>query len=228
MGREVKRVALDFDWPLNKRWEGFMNPHYRACGACEGGSTTDALWLDSLVHLLMLAGSDGARGSFHPWLKELPLAHASGPTARFAGLTTGLAGRAPSMMGHDGIDRWVATKKILAAAGLPEDWGYCQVCKGAGIDPEVKEAYEAWTETEPPAGEGWQLWETISEGSPISPVFATPEGLAKWLSRSKSWGACETSYERWLAFLTGPGWAPSLVVENGEVMDGVEAATRHH
>ena len=30
MGRELKRVPLDFDWPLNKPWEGFVNPHYTA------------------------------------------------------------------------------------------------------------------------------------------------------------------------------------------------------
>ena len=26
MGREVKRVALDFDWPIDKVWEGFLMP----------------------------------------------------------------------------------------------------------------------------------------------------------------------------------------------------------
>lgn len=33
---------------------------------------------------------------------------------------------------------------------------------------------------EPPKGEGYQLWETTSEGSPISPVFASAEELAAW------------------------------------------------
>ena len=28
MGRELKRVALDFKWPLKKAWTGFINPHY--------------------------------------------------------------------------------------------------------------------------------------------------------------------------------------------------------
>jgi len=39
MGREVKRVALDFDWPVGKVWDGFLNPWYchRAdCAFCEG------------------------------------------------------------------------------------------------------------------------------------------------------------------------------------------------
>lgn len=35
---------------------------------------------------------------------------------------------------------------------------------------------------DPPKGEGFQLWETITEGSPLSPVFDTPEELTKWLA----------------------------------------------
>lgn len=30
------------------------------------------------------------------------------------------------------------------------------------------------------SGDGYQLWETCTEGSPISPVFATMEELAGW------------------------------------------------
>src|SRR6056297_1275866 len=38
MGREIKRVALDFDYPINKMiWKGYHNP-YRGlkCEACDG------------------------------------------------------------------------------------------------------------------------------------------------------------------------------------------------
>ena len=41
MGREIKRVPLDFDWPLNKTWEGFLNPHYKQCRWCLGEGETD-------------------------------------------------------------------------------------------------------------------------------------------------------------------------------------------
>jgi hypothetical protein len=34
---------------------------------------------------------------------------------------------------------------------------------------------------EVPTGEGWQVWETVSEGAPITPVFATDEELIDWL-----------------------------------------------
>jgi len=34
MGRELKRVAMDFDWPMNKTYEGFLNPFYQFCKNC--------------------------------------------------------------------------------------------------------------------------------------------------------------------------------------------------
>lgn len=39
MGREVKRVPLNFDWPLNKVWAGYRNPYWEAqeCEDCGGG-----------------------------------------------------------------------------------------------------------------------------------------------------------------------------------------------
>lgn len=39
MGREVRRVPLDFDWPIGKIWEGFLMPEDVSppvCSACEG------------------------------------------------------------------------------------------------------------------------------------------------------------------------------------------------
>jgi hypothetical protein len=40
--------------------------------------------------------------------------------------------------------------------------------------------YVEWTFLEPPTGEGYQLWETTSEGSPQSPVFKTFDELCEW------------------------------------------------
>lgn len=39
---------------------------------------------------------------------------------------------------------------------------------------------------EPPTGEGYQCWETVTEGSPISPVFKTLVELCEWLALNKS------------------------------------------
>lgn len=35
----------------------------------------------------------------------------------------------------------------------------------------------------------------------------------------------DTTYEQWLKFIHGPGWSPSMVVTNGQVMSGVAAVT---
>lgn len=34
MGRELKRVPLDWDWPLDKIWKGYINPYSKYCGNC--------------------------------------------------------------------------------------------------------------------------------------------------------------------------------------------------
>jgi hypothetical protein len=39
MSREIRRVPLDFDWPLNEVWAGYRNPyfkHRKDCPACAG------------------------------------------------------------------------------------------------------------------------------------------------------------------------------------------------
>jgi len=111
-------------------------------------------------------------------------------------------------------------KKIVAAAGLPPTWGQCETCAGEGIDPAVKDDHDAWTATEPPEGPGYQVWETTSEGSPISPVFTTPEELAAWMAAQYPEDA---NAEQWMKFITGPGWAPSFVADEHGFRPGVAA-----
>lgn len=200
MGREIKRVPLDFDHPTGEVWDGYVNPHYRDCAACKGQGTTKARqvvdnWICSLMH--------------H---KE----HDPSVGQQLSEFTSGLAGRKPLFFGHDAIDRMHALDKIMTAAGLSEQWGSCPVCEGDGTDPAVKEAYEAWTKTEPPTGEGWQVWETVSEGSPVSPVFATDTALIAWLV---SEGYNEIAARRF----TEQGWAMSMAVVVNSDGSGVYA-----
>jgi hypothetical protein len=235
MGRELKRVPLNFDWPKDKVWQGFLNPHYKGhcqdCDECEGSGSTSALnRLSDLVSLLMISGEDAKRGKCHPYLSQAPLHHTQGkvPSKEMVQLTAGLAGREPSFLGHDSCDNWRATKKIIAAAGLPEKWGYCPKCLGEGSvwdSQENKAKAENWQQEQPPTGEGYQLWETVSEGSPCSPVFDSPEGLAHWLATSPDYKGRmgNTSYDQWMKFICGDGWAPSLVMVGGQIMSGVDA-----
>src|SRR3990167_319364 len=227
MGVELKRVALDFEWPLSQPWSGYCNSHYAKCATCDGsGSTLARKRLSDLVSLLMLSGDDAKRGKCHPYFDKAPLHNTQGAVcgSDMTALTVGLAGRKPSFMGHDSCDKWSATKKIIAAAGLPESWGVCADCEGDGISNDKREAYEAWEKSEPPAGEGYQIWETVSEGSPISPVFATPEELAQYMATHGWGGDTGGNYATWLRFINGPGWAPSMVMDEHGIRTGADAA----
>lgn len=133
MGREVKRVPLDFEWPVNKIWYGYL------VNTCQDDSCDDC--------------REFAR------IKKLPMTEYN--------------------------------------------------CPIFGLDP--------------PEGQGWQMWETVSDGSPISPVFETPEKLARWLAdtNAPSFGYHTATYEQWLGMIKF-GWAPSMAHDGERLMSGVE------
>ncbi len=223
MGREIKHVALDFTWPVGQIWEGYLNPHYRKCPTCSGACLTPARqWLEAIVSCLLLAGEDSRYPDrpLHPFLRSFAQRPDVRPSAELADLTSGLAGRriGKGIIGHDAIDRYSAVKKVILAAGLPETWGWCPTCEGDGIDPAVKEAHDAWKQTEPPEGPGWQVWETVSEGSPVSPVLETREALVDWLVDVQRY-----SRDAAEAF-TQAGWVPSMVVTGGQMYRNIESA----
>ena len=203
MSRNLKRVPLNFDWPLKKTWEGYQNPYFKKCPKCDNGETAARKRLESLVNLIMLSGTDSLRGKNHPYFEGGFIFSEIIPSKDMVELTMGLAGRSPSGLGHDACDRWSATEKIIEAAGLdPKKWGICPHCKGDAIDPEIREKYEAWEEYAPPKGEGYQLWEDCSEGSPVSPVFGTLEELCEWAEdNATTFGSYKASKEEWIKML---------------------------
>ncbi|MCL2715616.1 MAG: hypothetical protein FWD68_13775 [Alphaproteobacteria bacterium] len=80
-----------------------------------------------------------------------------------------------------------------------------------------------------PAEECTQLvmYETTTEGTPVSPQFSTPEELARWLADNKVpvFAHMTADYESWLRVARG-GLAPSAIVgRDGTVVDGVTALT---
>ena len=66
----------------------------------------------------------------------------------------------------------------------------------------VETLCEEWKDYDPPKGPGYQLWETTSEGSPISPVFETLDELCAWAEDNAStFGSFRTSKEEWKRML---------------------------
>lgn len=74
------------------------------------------------------------------------------------------------------------------------------------FDWPLKKVWEGYLnpdcEVEPPEGDGYQLWETTSEGSPVSPVFASFEELCEWCAENATTFAdFKATKEEWAAML---------------------------
>lgn len=91
----------------------------------------------------------------------------------------------------------------------------------SGARPSPDDYMPDWPEAE---RTHLMMYEDTSEGTPISPAFATPEELARWLTDNgaSAFADMTASYERWLAVAKG-GWAPSMVIDRGVMKSGVEA-----
>ena len=102
--------------------------------------------------------------------------------------------------GHDTINCCVVVKAECERLGYT---GTCAKCGGKGqLWPSlaIEELAEKWMPTEPPVGDGYQLWETTSEGSPLSPVFHTLSELSDWCSgNATTFGDLRATAEEWLA-----------------------------
>lgn len=293
MGREVRRVPIGFDWPLNKVWEGFLMPDRfdeEKCADCKIGYSPQAqnlydLWYGKLPFDPASTGStpwrhdspavrafaernvsnapdyygtgeaaivreaqrladlfnqqwshhlsqddvdalvaDGRLMDFtHTWSREEGWQKIEPPVAPTAAQVNEWSLRG---MGHDSINAGVAIRARCEREGTGDR---CPTCQGHGslerYEGQRAEA-ETWEPTEPPKGDGWQLWETVSEGSPISPVFATSDELAGWMSDP-------ARGDRWVppaaaAKFVADGWAPSFVGSPSTgVVSGVEWIGHH-
>ena len=228
--RELKRVPLDFNYPVNKTWEGYLNPNQYAdnCAKSNGvglnpatkqisddfydfnGKGTrwcnhitqdeveflvekDRLW--DFTRVPINKEQEGAvknkiADGGNSWL---PYNNSRMPTAKEVNKWN------QKGMGHDAINRWILIETRAKRLGV---WGECEHCDGEGSTWEsevIKEKYESWKEYDPPIGDGYQLWETVSEGSPISPVFESAELLAEWCESNATVFASEKlTKEQWL------------------------------
>lgn len=277
MGRQVRRVPLDFDWPTGKVWDGYLMPdhlHGLPCPACDGtGYSPHARHLQDLWYgyipfdpasngsTPLAADTPAVRAFAERNVQHSPSYYGTSEQAvqreaqRLADLWNGqwshhlnaddvaalLAGdrlwdltkmwktgdgwqpKDPPVVptpeqvnewslrgfGHDSINQSVVVRARCEREGVGL---LCADCAGEATlwrDDAHKTAYEAWQPVDPPEGEGWQLWETTSEGSPMSPVFATADGLAQWMAdpvRGRDWLPLSAAQR-----FVEEGWAPTFV-----------------
>ena len=91
----------------------------------------------------------------------------------------------------------------------------------AGPRPDPARYMPNWPEAE---RTHWQMYENVTEGTPISEAHETPEALARELARTGVWGGY--SYKTWLSMIHA-GYAPSMTIIPGHgVEDGVISTAR--
>lgn len=133
MGRELKRVPLDFNYPLKQIWYGyFMNE----ISTCYSNDSKD--YCEQCKKMAEIKGIE------------------------------------------------------LTSYGCPDFDNYFK---------EVKEKLKRLCEV--PEGEGYQLWETTTEGSPVSPIFETLDALCEWCEdNATTSGSIKATKEQWKQMLS--------------------------
>lgn len=71
----------------------------------------------------------------------------------------------------------------------------------------------------------WQMYQNVSEGTPISPVMPNAESLAEWLEANKAnaGGGSTATKAEWLKMIL-EGYSPTLVINENGIMTGVKAS----
>lgn len=250
MSREVRRVALGFDWPLGKVWGGYIMPERlieAPCDACTydhtsgTGYSPEANAIGETFYPHQIGSRYGRdhedRLAWHNKIgqKEVDYLVKHG---RLGVWVDGKWTHPPRLAqdvnrendkggisGHDAINRGLLIRFRCKRLGIPL---LCAVCKGHGTvethEGQRSEA-DAWTPLDPPAGDGWQVWETVSEGSPVTPVFETAEGLAAWLSihpRDLGPSLGDLTYTAALTWVTGDAWMPSGIGSSSGFLSGAD------
>lgn len=120
--------------------------------------------------------------------------------------------------GHDSINQHILVRFRCERLGIDLE---CATCQGHGhiaTDEQRAEA-ENYEGPEPPEGEGFQLWENTSEGSPISPVFATLDELCEYAALNCSvFGGSMATADKWREMLD-----ENFVVHEETMPDGTKA-----
>jgi len=232
MGRTMKRVPMDFDWPLGRVWKGFLNP-YEGCdcpwcydkgrrgsyGYTKEAQEYEKLWygqycgeyvrhpyrlgerycpskkpytLERWEYDFIVSNDRLRKDLFECEPKDVP---------PFEDLTEWLLRHNLSMR-IDAIFVSMMTDEYCRRKGVPST---CPHCNGSGKvwqTEEVHRLHDEWERIEPPTGEGYQLWETTSEGSPKSPVFATFDELCEWCAENATTFAdYKATKEEWAQML---------------------------
>ena len=222
MGRELKRVPLDFKWPMKMVWKGYINP-YRSvrCKACDGSGLSEKAmeykrnwycvdsfnWIPNPYRAGTMYCPDSRMYNLTQLEVDSLVKNNRIPELRKDGFRpTPVDVRDFLFYDPMGLD-CCSMHICLCATAEAEGWKTdCPFCGGTGehwFNEEVREAHEKWEPQDPPMGDGYQLWTNTNEGAPVSPVFGSMEELAEWCVEGATiFGNSRLTYIQWLERFT--------------------------
>lgn len=124
----------------------------------------------------------------------------------------------------EAISEWIENHKLWEAGKHPNQLdgsakGVRFYAEWDGNAPDVEYYRPDWK----PEDMIWfQLYETVSEGTPLSPPFPTKKALVDWLSNNKDyWNHTWTPEQA--AAIVEHEWAPSGIMANGKMYTAEES-----
>ena len=85
-----------------------------------------------------------------------------------------------------------------------------------GSAPDCEGYMPRWS---PDVATHYMMYETCTEGTPISPAFATPEELARWLADTGAsvFADATATYDQWMSAIVEEAWTGFCVLSDGSV-----------
>lgn len=180
MGRELRRVPMDFSWPIGEVWGGYINPFYHQGTQCTSCGRTGlspelkkikdewySFYESEWIYISSNRRYNNLAHQYHITQAEVDALVEEGRLQDFT--HTFIAGQGwvekdppflptPEMvnewskdgMGHDSINQWICMKARAKELGFDPE-GVCPVCKGDGLLWPSEEIKQAYENWEPTA-----------------------------------------------------------------------------
>lgn len=221
MGREVRRVPVNWKHPLE------YNPHWEAQAAMPYGRSKPLSWLhapDERFTPLM----DDYPGRLAGWQQELrDLRAREGHSWTFAVeyYLTGFKGRDDAETKVHPFHGWSAGGREAPITVRDEDHLY-ELLLNEKLEekPDPKDYMPVFEEPEEELG--WCLYEDVSEGTPVTPVFETAEALIEHLCIIGQDHDQVPMRRASAEALVRTGWAPSMMIVGNTLLKGDEDADK--
>lgn len=136
------------------------------------------------------------------------------------------------------VSEWIHNHLLWERGEHPDQQGkdrseHRHYAQWGGGPPDVEYYRPEW---KPEEMMWYQVYETVSEGTPVTPPFETQAELIEylvkhgdfWDQKRREEGTALMACEPWTrrqaeSFVLGSGWAPSLVMHDGKIQSGVAA-----